>query len=84
MHLFKESIMPICETFLEGIPVDIYYSYSMIKDAYGTGDSPTQYDITIHEVELRDSTTNIYPLVENDYYYNMRNAIILDIKEGEQ
>lgn len=37
----------------------VYYSVEIQKDPYGTGDSPTSYDIDINEVSLPGDVTNL-------------------------
>jgi len=68
---------------IKGISLDVYYSYETINDVFGTGDSPTEYDITIHEIELIDSTVNILPLLENEYYDDIVDELLFGIKLGE-
>jgi hypothetical protein len=52
------------ETFeVYGIELDVIYECDIEKDPYGTGDSPTIYSVTIHSVELTDSTQNIEELL---------------------
>ncbi len=41
------------------INFDVYYSVEVQRDPYGTGDSPTNYDIDIDEVSLQGDVTNL-------------------------
>ena len=48
---------------INGIDLDVYYTSEKCRDAYGTGDSPTLYDIDIISIELTGDPTNISPIL---------------------
>ena len=50
---------------LYGIALDVYYTYSVTKDAYGTGDSPTSVEITLQEVSLDSNATDLQELLSD-------------------
>ena len=47
--------MAIATLKIGGLNLDIYYTCETTHDAYGTGDSPTGYEVEIQEVEVFDS-----------------------------
>ena len=51
---------------LYGIALDVYYTYSVTKDAYGTGDSPTSVEITLEEISLDNNTTDLQDILSDD------------------
>lgn len=47
-----------------GVKLDVYYEIMKERDPYGTGDSPTSYEIDIESIETVGDTqdiTNILP-----------------------
>ena len=61
---------------LDGVNLDVVYSCTKTRDAYGTGDSPTFYEIDIQQATPTDSATDIWPLIEDKYYERVRDAIM--------
>jgi hypothetical protein len=35
-----------------GVEFDVYYDLTVVRDAYGTGDSPTDYELEIESIEV--------------------------------
>jgi hypothetical protein len=61
---------------LDGVELDVVYSCTKTQDGYGTGDSPTFYEIDIQQATPTDSATDIWPLIEDKYSSAVWNAII--------
>lgn len=51
--------MELLEIEVYGINFYCYYEVEVQTDPYGTGDSPTHYDITLNEVSIDGSTTDL-------------------------
>jgi hypothetical protein len=65
------------ETFeVYGIELDVFYECDVEVDPYGTGDSPTLYAVTIHSVELTDSTQDIEELLSKRVMDALEDMII--------
>jgi hypothetical protein len=65
------------ETFeVYGIELDVFYECDIEVDPYGTGDSPTTYSVTIHSVELTDSTQDIEELLSKRVMDALEDMII--------
>lgn len=65
------------ETFeVYGIELDVFYECEIEVDPYGTGDSPTTYSVTIHSVELTDSTQDIEELLSKRVMDALEDMII--------
>lgn len=70
---------------INGIKLDVYYEFSSINDPYGTGDSPTQYDVEIKSIELQDSPTDIYELLDYKIIEQITSQIIrAELQDGKQ
>jgi len=51
----------------KGIKLDCKVNITVTPDAYGTGDSPTEYDVDYDWISLQNnSTEDLMPLLEND------------------
>jgi hypothetical protein len=61
---------------LDGVNLDVVYSCTKTKTAYGLHDSPTFYEIDIKQAAPTDSATDIWPLIEDRYYERVRDAIM--------
>lgn len=55
--------MGLMTTTINGIELDVYYSYESENDPYGTGDSPTAHYVEIIAIETKDSTVDIQNLL---------------------
>lgn len=58
---------------VHNITFHVYYDCEIEKDPYGTGDSPTKYQVEIIAIEVGEDTQNVYDILPN--------AIIEDITE---
>lgn len=67
---------------VDGFTFDVYFNIYKERDPYGTGDSPSQYFIDLHEISLADSNTDIMELLPDSMVDEIENKII-DIY-GEQ
>ncbi len=52
-------MMELLEIEVYGINFYCYYDVEIQTDPYGTGDSPTHYDITLNEISVDGSTTDL-------------------------
>jgi hypothetical protein len=46
-----------------GIDLDVYYDCTITRDPYGTGDSPTEYEVDIQAVEIAGDTQDIQDIL---------------------
>lgn len=46
-----------------GIDLDVYYDCTITRDPYGTGDSPTEYEVDIQSIEVTGDTQNIQEIL---------------------
>ena len=44
---------------IEGVDWHVYYDVDKCTDAYGTGDSPTMYEINLFHIEAGEDTQDI-------------------------
>jgi len=78
----KGNNMSIETITINGIDLDVYYTCEKCRDAYGTGDSPTLYDIDIQSIELAGDTTNISSILASSVIEDIENEIFFI--EGEK
>jgi hypothetical protein len=71
-----------CQTItINHIDLDVYYTCNKCTDAYGTGDSPTMYEIDIIAIEPYDSTINIMSLLCESTIQEVEDEILV-IEKG--
>lgn len=70
--------MGLMTTKVNGIELDVYYSYSSERDPYGTGDSPTAHYVEIIAVEPIDSTIDISDLLSDRIMEEIEDEIIME------
>ena len=46
-----------------GVSLDVYYEITKERDPYGTGDSPTMYEIIIESIETTSDTQDLTELL---------------------
>lgn len=68
--------MGLMTTTIQGIELDVYYSYESEDDPYGTGDSPTAHYVEIIAIEPTDSTTDISDLLSSKVIEQIEEEII--------
>lgn len=68
--------MGLMTTKINGIELDVYYSYESEKDPYGTGDSPTAHYVEIIAIEPEDSTVDITDLLSDRVIERIEQEII--------
>ena len=61
---------------INGLKLDVEYTYEQVKDVFGTGDSPTQHFVEIQRVELTGSREDIAPLLSEDILLEIDRKII--------
>ena len=61
---------------LDDVALTVYYTYEVEHDPYGTGDSPTSYDVHIVRVELKDSNVDIFDFLSESIKLEIEEAII--------
>ena len=74
-----ERVMKIksyLDTTISGVELTAFYTIEITTDAYGTGDSPTSYDVDILHIEARDSTINLMSILSYDVIEESENEII--------
>jgi len=67
---------------LDDVDLTVYYTYDVEQDPYGTGDSPTSYDVTIARVEVAASDADIYCLLSNEALHDIEQQII-EVEQDE-
>ena len=68
--------MGLITTKIQGIELDVYYSYESENDPYGTGDSPTTHYVEIIAIEPADSTVNITDILSDRVIEQIEQEII--------
>lgn len=61
---------------VDGFTFDVYFNIYKERDPYGTGDSPAQIYIELHEISLADSNTDITVLLSDSIIDEIENKII--------
>lgn len=46
-----------------GVDLDVYYDCTITRDPYGTGDSPTEYEVDIQAIEVAGDTQDIQEIL---------------------
>jgi hypothetical protein len=46
-----------------GVDLDVYYDCTITNDPFGTGDSPTEYEIDINAIEIAGDTQDIQDIL---------------------
>jgi len=64
------------------IDLDVYYKCTKCHDAYGTGDSPTLYDIDLIAIEPTGSIVNIMSLICDSTIEQIEDEILSIEKEN--
>ena len=64
------------KTKIQGIELDVYYSYESENDPYGTGDSPTAHYVEIIAIEPADSTIDITDILSDRVIEQIEQEII--------
>jgi hypothetical protein len=70
------------DILLDDVVLTVYYYYEVEQDPYGTGDSPTSYDVLIVRVEVADSDADIYFLLSNEALHDIEQQII-EVEQDE-
>ena len=60
---FKGNEMELQTLTICGVDLDIYYDCTITTDPFGTGDSPTEYEIDINAIEVAGDTQNIQDIL---------------------
>ena len=68
--------MGLMTTTINGIELDVYYTYESERDPYGTGDSPTSHYVEIIAVEAADSTIDIADILSSKVMDEIEQDII--------
>ena len=64
---------------IEGVDWHVYYDVEECQDAYGTGDSPTMYEINLFHIEAGEDTQDIKDFL-NDVLIEKIYTEILEIE----
>lgn len=48
---------------INGVNMDVYYDCHIERDPLGTGDSPTEYNIDLNEIEIGADTQNVLDIL---------------------
>lgn len=72
----------IMDIKLDDVDLTVYYTYEVEQDPYGTGDSPTSYDVSIARVEVAGTDADIYCLLSNEALHDIEQQII-EVEQDE-
>ena len=61
---------------INGVELTVYYICSKERDQFGTGDSPTGYNVDILHVEAADSTINLIEVLQESVLEEIEAKII--------
>lgn len=73
--------MKLATVHINGIKLDAYYYITITKDAFGTGDSPTEYDVDLIELNTPTDTQNLIELI-HEYWLEKARDQIVEIERG--
>ena len=73
--------MKLATIHLNGITLDAYYEITITKDPFGTGDSPTEYDVNLIEISTPSDAQNLIELF-HDYWLEIAQDQIVEIERG--
>lgn len=59
-----------------GVDLDVYYDCTITRDPYGTGDSPTEYEVDIQAVEVAGDTQDIQDILADRFIEYIIETII--------
>jgi hypothetical protein len=75
------KIKSYLDTTISGVELTAFYTIYIETDPYGTGDSPTSYELDILHIEAKDSTINLMSILSYDVIEEIENEIIQQGKE---
>jgi hypothetical protein len=58
------------------VELTVFYKYSKERDPFGTGDSPTEYNVELLQVEAVDSTINLIEVLQESVLEEIEAKII--------
>tara|TARA_R110000822_G_scaffold44462_8_gene119243 strand:+ start:1635 stop:1856 length:222 start_codon:yes stop_codon:yes gene_type:complete len=61
---------------VNGVKLDVYYTCQKTDDSYGTGDSPTQYEIDFNSIETLTDTANMLSIISEEVLMDIEQAVI--------
>ena len=62
---------------IHGVKLDVYYDCLKTTDGYGTGDSPTVYEIEFNSIETQGDTTCLISILSESVLDEIGEEIIL-------
>ena len=66
---------------LYGIALNVYYDFSVTKDLYGTGDSPTSVEVTVLDVSLDNNATDLQDILSDEVKAEIERKLVKLILE---
>ena len=63
-------------TEIHGVKLDVYYDCLKTTDGYGTGDSPTLYEIEFNSIETANDSYNLMSVLSDDVLDTLEDEII--------
>jgi hypothetical protein len=61
---------------VNGVELTVFYKCSKERDPFGTGDSPTEYNVELLQVEAVDSTINLIEVLQESVLEEIEAKII--------
>lgn len=61
---------------INGVELTVFYKCSKERDPFGTGDSPTEYNVDILRVEASDSKINLIEILQESVLEEIEAKII--------
>ena len=61
---------------VHNITFHVYYDCEIEKDPFGTGDSPTEYQVNITTIEIGEDAQNVYDILPNVIIEELTEQII--------
>lgn len=61
---------------INGVSLTVFYTCIQERDPFGTGDSPTKYNVDILQVEAADSAINLIDVLQESVLEEIEEKII--------
>jgi len=71
-----KGLLMLYTTKVNNVNFDCYYDCLKTTDGYGTGDSPTLYEIDFNSIETAGDSYNLMSVLSDDVLSELENQII--------
>jgi len=71
-----KGLLMLYTTKVNNVHFDCYYDCLRITDGYGTGDSPTLYEIDFNSIETAGDTVNLMSVLSEDVLSTIEDEVV--------